>query len=217
VVTEPFSQWVIEDTFAGPRPRWEQVGAQLVNDVAPYELAKLRMLNGAHSALAYMGLERGHTFVHEAIADPALRPTVERLMRQEAATSFAPAPGQDVAAYADALLARFANPALQHRLAQIAMDGSQKIPNRWLPVLAEHRARGQRCPAVLVALAAWLRHVRGDNLSRSGPVDDPQAERLKQAWSGADLAGAARALFGAGSVLAGPWQPDDEDLALMTG
>src|SRR5207302_2489909 len=78
VVTEPFSQWVIEDRFAGPRPRWQAVGAELVVDVAPFETAKLRMLNGAHSALAYLGLEHGHVFVHQAIADPAIRPLVER-------------------------------------------------------------------------------------------------------------------------------------------
>src|SRR3546814_3945596 len=78
VVTEGFSQWVIEDDFAGPRPRWEAVGAELVTDVAPYETAKLRMLNGAHSALAYIGLGRGHEFVHQAIADPEIRPVIER-------------------------------------------------------------------------------------------------------------------------------------------
>ncbi|MET0180480.1 MAG: mannitol dehydrogenase family protein [Novosphingobium sp.] len=208
VVTEPFSQWVIEDRFAGPRPSWEAVGAQLVADVAPYELAKLRMLNGAHSALAYLGLERGHAYVHEAIADPALRPTIERLMREEAAPSFTPAPGQDLAAYAEALLARFANPALQHRLAQIAMDGSQKIPNRWLPTLAFHRERHARCPAILAALGAWLRHVRE-------PADDPQAEALRAAWSGTDLAGTARALFAPGGTMGGGWSPDAGDIALM--
>jgi fructuronate reductase len=211
VLTEPFSQWVIENRFAGERPRWESVGAQLVDDVGPFELAKLRMLNGAHSALAYMGLERGHTYVHQAIADPALRPVIERLMRQEAATSFTPALGQDLAAYAEALLARFANPALQHRLAQIAMDGSQKIPNRWLPVLAEHRSKGEQCLAILAALGAWLRHVRGDN----GAVDDPLADKLRSAWNGADLAAAARALFAPRGVLGGGWQPDEGDLALM--
>ena len=213
VMTEPFSQWVIEDCFAGRRPAWEAAGAQLVGDVAPYETAKLRMLNGAHSALAYLGLARGHTYVHQAIGDAALRPLIERLMRQEAATSFAPAPGQDLAAYADALLIRFANPALQHRLAQIAMDGSQKIPNRWLPVLAASRDRGQRCPAILAALGAWLRYVRGD----SGQIDDPQAQAqaLRAAGTGTDLAGMARAVFAPGGVLAGGWQPDDADRELM--
>ena len=142
VVTEPFSQWVIEDRFAQGRPAWDEVGAQLVADVAPYETAKLRMLNGAHSALAYLGLARGHGFVHEAVADPAIRPLIERLMRQEAAASLTPAPGQDLQAYAADLLARFANPSLHHRLAQIAMDGSQKIPQRWLETLAHHSSRG---------------------------------------------------------------------------
>lgn len=210
VMTEPFSQWVIEDKFAGPRPRWEGVGAQLVGDVVPYETAKLRMLNGAHSALAYLGLERGHTFVHEAIGDPALRPSIERLMRNEAATSFAAAPGQDLAAYADALLARFANPALHHRLAQIAMDGSQKVPQRWLATLADQRANGRRCPAILAALGAWLRYVRGDRFT----VEDPMAPALKQAWQGTDLAGAANGLLGPGGPLAGIWSPQPEDLAL---
>ena len=96
VVTEPFSQWVIEDRFAGPRPRWDAVGAELVADVAPYETAKLRMLNGAHSALAYRGLLAGYGYVHEAIADPDLRAMAERLMREEAAPTIAAAPGQDL-------------------------------------------------------------------------------------------------------------------------
>src|SRR5690606_10838190 len=156
VFAEPFSQWVIEERFAGPRPGWEEVGVQLVPDVAPYETAKLRMLNGAHSALAYCGLERGHAFVHEAIADPELRPLIERLMRVEAAGSFRPAQGQDLEAYADSLLARFANPALGHRLSQIAMDGSEKIPQRWLETLVAQRERGVECTAILSALAAWL-------------------------------------------------------------
>ena len=106
VVTEGFSQWVIEDDFAGPRPRWEQVGAQLVADVAPYETAKLRMLNGAHSALAYIGLGAGHDYVHQAIADPAIRPVIDRLMRDEAAPTIDAAPGQDLSAYADIWISR---------------------------------------------------------------------------------------------------------------
>jgi len=212
VMTEPFSQWVIEDRFAGPRPGWEAVGAQLVADVAPYETAKLRMLNGAHSALAYLGLERGHAFVHEAIADPVLRPLVERLMRREAATSFAAAPGQDLAAYADALLARFANPALAHRLAQIAMDGSQKVPQRWLATLAAHQARGERCPAILAALGAWLRHLRGDG----APVDDPRAGELGAVVRATGLRPAAEALFGVGGLMASGWRPDEADLAAIS-
>ncbi|MDB5725459.1 MAG: Fructuronate reductase [Novosphingobium sp.] len=211
VMTEPFSQWVIEDRFAGPRPRWEFVGAQVVSDVAPYETAKLRMLNGAHSALAYLGLEHGHTYVHQAISDPVLRPMIEKLMRDEAATSFTAATGQDVGAYAAELLVRFSNPVLNHRLAQIAMDGSQKIPQRWLATLADHAAKGQRCAAILAALGAWLRYIRGDRFT----VDDPLANPLQQAWQGHDLAGTASAVFRRGGMLGGIWSPLDEDIALM--
>jgi fructuronate reductase len=211
VMTEPFSQWVIEDRFAGPRPNWENVGAQLVSDVAPYETAKLRMLNGAHSALAYLGLGAGHDYVHQAVADPAIRPLIEQLMRHEAATSLTPAPGQDLAAYGDALLARFANPALAHRLAQIAMDGSQKVPQRWLETLTVHQSAHQQCPAILTALAAWLRHLRGDN----GLVDDPQAAILARQWAEAGTSGIVDALFGSQGTIRSGWHPNAADSALI--
>ena len=212
VFTERFTQWVIEDRFAGPRPSWDKVGAQLVGVVAPYETAKLRMLNGAHSALAYLGIERGHTFVHEAVADPDVRPLVERIMRQEAAASFTPAPEQDLDVYADSLLQRFADPALNHRLIQIAMDGSQKIPQRWLETLAFHQAEGRRCPAILAALAAWLRHLRGDQR----PVDDPMAAELRTLWQNEGRRGIASALFGPHGRFARYWQADDPTLEELT-
>ena len=212
VFTEHFSQWVIEDRFAGSRPGWDKVGAQLVTDVAPYETAKLRMLNGAHSALAYLGLENHCTFVHEAIADPQLRPLVDRLMREEAATSFVPAAGQDLDGYADALIARFSDPALNHRLIQIAMDGSQKIPQRWLETLAFHQRRGASCPAILEALGAWIRHVRGD----ARPVDDPMAGKLATLWSTAGHHGVAAALFGGRGMFARYWTADEATLDELT-
>ena len=211
VLTEPFSQWVIEDHFVGDRPHWDRVGAELVSDVAPYEMAKLRMLNGAHSALAYLGLARGHVFVHQAVADPAIRPMVGQLMRHEALPTIAAAPGQDLFAYADALLARFANAALNHRLAQIAMDGSQKIPQRWLATLADRQAKGERCPAIIAAMAGWLRHVRGDN----GVVEDPLAARLRQTWDQAGADGIVEALFGAQGLMASDWHPDADDTASL--
>ena len=211
VFTERFSQWVIEDTFVAPRPGWEHHGAQIVADAAPYEVAKLRMLNGAHSALAYCGMERGYVFVHEAIADPGLRVLVDRLMREEAATSFTPAVGQDLAAYARQLIARFADPALDHRLAQIAIDGSQKIPQRWLPALAFHQREGRQCPAILDALAAWLRHVRGD----VRPVDDPLAGKLAALWAHEGAHGIAHALFAEGGLFAQDWQANEEALAAL--
>jgi len=201
VVTEGFSQWVIEDDFAGPRPRWEAVGAELVADVAPYETAKLRMLNGAHSALAYIGLGRGHAFVHQAIADPEIRPVIERLMLGEAAPTIDVAPGQELAAYANALLDRFANPALDHRLIQIAMDGSQKIPQRWLETLAWHQARGRRCASLEQAVAAWIAFLR----SGVHPIDDPLADQLREAVRGKD---ATARLFGTGGPIASEWRPE---------
>jgi len=211
VVTEPFRQWVIEDWFAGPRPRWEVGGAELVADVAAYETAKLRMLNGAHSAFAYLGLLAGHAFVHEAIADPAIRSVVERLMRDEAAASLSPAPGQNLAAYADALIARFENTALAHRLVQIAMDGSQKIPQRWLQTLADRRARGADCPSILRALAAWTLVVRGDRIA----VVDPAADELATLWRSVSSRGIIPALFGPEGRFADTWIATETDQSIL--
>lgn len=203
VFTEPFRQWVIEDAFAGPRPHWEAGGAEFVSDVRPYETAKLRMLNGAHSALAYLGLAAGHEFVNGAIADETIRPLIDRLMRQEAARSFNAAHGQDLRQYADDLIARFANPALAHRLAQIAMDGSQKVRQRWLETLAAHGDQDAECIAILAALAAWIVHMRGDKPH----VDDPKAEKLAALWVGEGKHGIVAALFGIGGLFTDSWQP----------
>jgi fructuronate reductase len=217
VVTEPFSQWVIEDRFMGrPRPRWEAVGVQLVSDVAPYELAKLRMLNGAHSLLAYVGLGRGHAYVHEAITDPELCALVQQLMLHDVIPTLTPAPGQNLKAYAEALIRRFANPALNHRLIQIAMDGSQKIPQRWLETLAANQLRGRECRAILAGLAAWLRHVRGDNEARWGAVDDPIADAMKSAWAKAGGGGIVEAMFGATGLVKSAWQPKSASREFIT-
>ncbi|MEY4249193.1 MAG: hypothetical protein RJA87_826 [Pseudomonadota bacterium] len=209
VMTEPFSQWVIEDRFAGPRPRWEAVGVELVSDVRPYEMAKLRLLNAAHSALAYIGLSQGYHFVHEAMADPVIRALIVQLMTQEAAPTIDTAPGQDLDRYAGALIDRFDNPALRHRLSQIAMDGSQKIPQRWLETLAANQSMGQACPAILRAIAAWMSHLRGAN----GPVDDPRAAELIAGASGPDP---ASALFGGHGLVRSRWLPQPIDHAIMT-
>lgn len=208
VLTEPFSQWVIEDRFAGPRPRWELVGAELVGDVRPYETAKLRMLNGAHSFLAYVGLAHGHTYVHQAVADPELGPLAEALMRREAAPTIMVGAGQDLEAYATALLERFANPALNHRLIQIAMDGSQKLPQRWLDTLAANQALGRECPAIRMGIAGWIRHLRGAN----GPVDDPRAAELAAAAGTADP---VSALFGQEGLMRTDWHPKGTDSAAI--
>ena len=211
VFTERFTQWVIEDHFAAGRPAWEQAGAQMVDDVRPFETAKLRMLNGAHSALAYIGLLHGHDYVHQAVGDPATRPLIERLLLEEAAPTIDAAEGQDLEAYAADLLARFENPALRHRLIQIAMDGSQKIPQRWLETLHHHQAEGRTCPAILRALAAWIIHVRGDR----HPVDDPMADQLAALWQRHGADGMAAALFGQAGLFAQRFIADDDIIDLL--
>jgi fructuronate reductase len=211
VFTEEFTQWVIEDRFAGPRPQWEAGGAQFTRNVQAFETAKLRMLNGAHSALAYLGLARGHQFVHEAIADPFLQSLVLRLMREEAATSFTPAAEQDIHGYADILLQRFANPMLRHQLRQISMDGSQKIPQRWLDTLAFHQRAGHSCPAILSALAAWITFIRGDRWQ----VDDPEATRLAALWQNGDAAEVVDALFGPHGMFCSHWVASRADRATL--
>jgi fructuronate reductase len=182
VSAEAFVQWVIEDDFAAGRPRWEAAGAELARDVAPYQELKLRLLNGAHSAIAYLGALLGKPFVADVMADPALARFVERLMREDIAPLTPAPPGFALEGYVQALLRRFANPTLRHRTLQIAMDGSQKIPVRWLPVLREARRRGAPVPHLVTALAAWLRFLTGhDEAGRDLPLDDPFAVRLRAA------------------------------------
>jgi fructuronate reductase len=155
VVTEPFWQWVIQDRFADARPPLEVAGVQVVDDVAPFERAKLRLLNAAHSTLAYVGLLCGFSFVHEAVRWPPLRRLVQRLW-DEAELTLAATPGLGLAAYRAQLLRRFDNPSLAHRLDQIARDGSRKLPQRLLAPLAERSGQGRASPAMVFALAAWL-------------------------------------------------------------
>lgn len=176
VATERFSQWVIEDRFAGRRPAWERVGAELVSDVRPYELRKLRMLNGAHSTLSYAGLLAGRTFVHEAIADADLLRQARGVMTEAAATL--PDEVQDsTKGYGDALVARFGNAGLQHRLRQIAMDGSQKVPVRLLAPLRERLASSMPSPALEAAIAAWIAFVLCEAAAGT-PLDDPRGADL---------------------------------------
>lgn len=176
VLTEAFTEWVIEDRAAGPLPDWARAGARTVPDVAPYERRKLLLLNGAHSALAYGGLLRGHTYVHEAIADPDLLMYVRALWSEAAPLLPEFAPGE-LQTYTAALLERFSVEGMAHRLAQIAMDGSAKLPQRILPILEHH---GFESPAAAQVLADWWtllekREAVGE------PLDDPAAAELRPA------------------------------------
>jgi len=172
VPTEAFREWVIEDDFAGPRPDWP--GVQFVTDVAPHELRKLRMLNGAHSLLAYAGLACGFTYVHEAVTDPDLRDLVEQLMTEAGNTLPASVKGQ-APAYAKALIARFENPQLVHRLDQIAMDGSQKVPYRFVGTL-----RAGRADAVVEGIKAWIAFCISETHA-DRRLNDPKASEITEA------------------------------------
>lgn len=173
VKTEPFTQWVIEDRFAGARPDFERLGVQITSAVGPYEDAKLRLLNGAHSAMAYLGGLAGLTFVHEVMAEPVFADFVERLW-DEAAVTLSPPPGLDIGAYRRDLKARFRNAALEHRTHQIAMDGSQKLPQRLLAGAAIRLDRDLPIDALALAIAAWLRWQDGqDETGAAHVVDDP--------------------------------------------
>jgi fructuronate reductase len=180
VVTEPFSQWVVEDRFSSGRPPLELAGIQLVADVRPFELMKLRMLNGSHSTIAYLGYLGGYEHVNEAIADPAIHTLIYELMTDEVMSTL-PGHFYDLGAYRDALLERFRNPALQHRTWQIAMDGSQKLPQRLLGTIRDRLAAGLPATRAALGVAAWMRYVTGvDERGNRIDVRDPLASRLRQ-------------------------------------
>ena len=179
VVTEPFTQWVIEDRFPAGRPPLEAVGAQLVEDVRPFELMKLRMLNGSHSTIAYLGYLGGYAYVSEVMADPALQSLIHGFMTDEVINTL-PKDFCDLHAYRDALLDRFRNPALRHRTWQIAMDGSQKLPQRLLGTIRDRLARNLPVRRAALGVAAWMRYVTGvDEQGREIEVKDPLAARLR--------------------------------------
>lgn len=176
VVTEPFTQWVVEDRFPLGRPAWEDLGVTMVRDVAPFEAMKLRMLNASHSALAYLGYLAGAETVADAMANPGLAAFAERVMDEAAVTLPS---GLDTDGYKRSLLARFRNPALRHRTWQIAMDGTQKLPQRILATLADRLRAGLPIETQAMVIAAWMRFATGrDEAGRPIDVRDPLAPEL---------------------------------------
>ncbi|WP_240670520.1 mannitol dehydrogenase family protein [Actinoplanes solisilvae] len=159
VVTEPFTEWVLSGDFPAGRPAWEKGGARFVDDVVPHETRKLLLLNGGHSLLAYAGSARGHGTVAAAVADPVCRAWLDEWWDE--ASRHVPLPAAELTAYRAALIERFANPRIRHTLAQIAADGSQKIPIRVVPVLRAERAAGRPATGAARVLAAWIDHLRG--------------------------------------------------------
>ncbi len=153
VQREPFAQWVIEDRFAGPLPAWSRVGVEITADVGAFERLKLHVLNAAHSALAYLGPARGHAFVRQAIADPALAGFLDAMVAEEIAPALR---GLDVAGYWRTVRARFAEPAVDHRLDQIARDGAAKLRERIHPLILANARAGRPAPRLGQVVLAWL-------------------------------------------------------------
>ncbi len=187
VAHEPFRQWVIEDDFVdGTRPAWEEAGAQMVQSVEAHELMKLRCLNGTHSTLAYLGYLAGHETIADTVAAPGFAALCRRLWDDEILPTVPQPEGEDLAAYTAALLTRYRNPAIRHRTWQIAMDGSQKLPQRILGTVADNLAQGRLPQGLCLAIAGWMRYVGGvDEAGRPIDVRDPLADRLRALSDGA--------------------------------
>ena len=192
VTTEPFKQWVIEDKFVGPRPAWETAGALLVKDVHPFETMKLRLLNGSHSSIAYLGYLAGKRYVADVMQDEVLATIVKHIMINEILPTVSVPEGIDLNYYCEQLLARFNNVHLKHQTFQIAMDGSQKLPQRLVQVIECHlRASSSdtsnefgatsSCRAISLVIAAWCKYVSGCDLNgRIFEVQDPFATALSE-------------------------------------
>lgn len=202
VVAEPFRQWVIEDAFAADRPAWERAGAVITPEVAPWEKAKLRLLNGSHSLLAYAGALAGFSTIAAAICDEQILQWVVELQAEQTATLEVPH-GLDIDQYRSQLLERFANPALPHTTFQVAMDGSQKLPQRLVAPLREQLAFGHLPNAILRALAAWMAFVAlGHDVNGAPlPLDDPLADRLRASTGDGSATAVVRGLLGMEEVI----------------
>ncbi len=211
VFHEPFRQWVIEDRFVdNARPDFTHVaGVQLVTEVAPFELMKVRMLNGTHSALAYLGYLAGHTTIAETVYDPVFRHYLQQLWDHEIIPTLSPPEGVDLHHYANTLLDRYANAAIRHKTAQIAMDGSQKLPQRLLGTIADNIRAGRVCDGLMLAVAAWMRYVGGiDEAGQPIDVSDPLAAHLRNLSDSSDTArGKVNALLSVEQVFGG--DPDE--------
>lgn len=187
IMTEPFRQWVIEDDFPLGRPAWEKAGALFVQDVSAFEFMKLRLLNGSHSTLAYLGYLAGAETVADAMSLPGMEALVEGLMRHEVSPTLPELPGFDLPAYRAELLQRFRNPALRHRTWQIAMDGSQKLPQRLLGSIRDRLHAEAGYDRLALGVAAWMRYARGlDEAGRPIDVRDPHAARIAGLAQGID-------------------------------
>ncbi len=182
VVCEPFVQWVLEDDFSAGRPAYEKAGVELVDDVTPYELMKLRLLNASHQAIAYFGSLLGFTYAHEAVGHPSIAALMRDYMRVEATPTLLPVPRIDLDEYQESLLERFANPEIRDTLARLATDASERIPKWVLPVIRENLAAGRSIAHATAVVASWARYCAGnDENGRPLTQVDVRAEELRLA------------------------------------
>ena len=192
VITEPFLQWVIEDKFVNERPAWEKTSianVEVTDNVVPFEEMKLRLLNGTHSTMAYLGYLSGYETIAETIQDPNFKTFVRYLMDEEITPSLS-IEGIDLDKYKDQLIERYENKGLQHRTWQIAMDGTQKVPQRFLQTIRYSLNNGISIKGLCLALAGWIRYVSGVNeQGQEIDVQDPLKQQLAQVWqqAGSDL------------------------------
>jgi mannitol 2-dehydrogenase len=182
VICEPWTQWVLEDRFGAGRPPLEDVGVQVVDDVEPYELMKLRLLNGSHQAMGYLGTLAGHTFMHDVCQDPLFRRFLHDYMDREATPTLPPVPGIDLRSYKADLIGRFANPGMRDTLARLCAESSDRIPKFLLPVLRANLASGGDIRCSVAVLAGWARYAEGVG-EDGAPIEvvDPLRERLMAA------------------------------------
>ena len=180
IACEPFIQWVIEDNFVTGRPNWDEVGAEFVDDVVPYEEMKLRMLNGSHSFLAYLGYLAGYEHINDCMNDHNYKKaTLALMMQQQAPTLHVPSQ-VNLSHYAEQLIERFSNPSLKHRTWQIAMDGTQKLPQRMLDSVRWHIQNNSDFSLLALGVAGWMRYVGGmDDNQNDIDIRDPMCNELK--------------------------------------
>jgi fructuronate reductase len=179
IVCEPFIQWVIEDNFIAGRPDWELAGAQLVSDVLPFEKMKIRMLNGSHSFLAYLGILNGYQYISDCMQDSYYVKAARHVMINEQAPTL-DVDNVNLLDYADQLIDRYSNTSLQHRTQQIAMDGTQKLPQRFLESIHWHLENNSDYTGLAIGVAGWMRCINGiDDLGNEIKIFDPMMEKLK--------------------------------------
>jgi len=181
VFCEPFRQWVLEDNFVNGRPPLEQVGAEFVNDVAPFELMKLRILNGGHAAIAYPGALLGIDFVHDVMQTPSIRQYLKKLVTEEIIPSLAPVPGVNFDEYFSIIESRFSNPEVRDTVPRLCQDASNRLPKFILPIITANLAQGRDCRGLALVVALWCRLCYQSSLPSSDiTLDDLQADRLKK-------------------------------------